>query len=113
RDCIASANLLISTSASSDCYNAHENFSRRREEIREAATEFLGWPRIFPSSRHGAARKQPMVPPPLLERHQQIDPRQRETKRALHRPKQCDPAHDAISVMITPFSIGKSLHLSE
>ena len=104
----ASANYLISSSASRDCCNAHELQPAPRRNS-ETATEFARWPRIIRSSRHGAARKEPMVRPlPLLERHQQIDPRQRETKRALHRPKQCDPAHDAISVMITPFPLGKA-----
>src|SRR5438552_18034402 len=30
---------------------------------------------------------------PLFELDQQIDPRQRETERCVHRPKHCDPAH--------------------
>ena len=30
---------------------------------------------------------------PLFEPDQQIDPRQRETERCVHRPKHCDPAH--------------------
>ncbi len=41
-----------------------------------------------------AARKQQMLPRLLVfEPNQEIDPRQREAERAIHRPKQCDPAH--------------------
>ena len=31
-----------------DCCNGHENFSRRQEKIREAATELARWPIIRP-----------------------------------------------------------------